>query len=43
MLEMYPAKIYVVFQNIFDGKFDSTTVNHYLHDHAKFWEQKILQ
>ena len=43
MLAMYPAQIYVVFQNIFWEKFDSTTFNHYLHGHAKFWKQKILQ
>ena len=44
MLAMCPAQIYVVFENMISlGKFDSTTINHYLHGHAKFWEQKILQ
>ena len=41
---MYPAQIYVIFQNMtFWGKCDSTTFNHHLYSHAKFWEQKILQ
>ena len=41
---MYPAQIDAVFQNmIFLGKFVSTTFNHYLHGHAKFWKQKILR
>ena len=41
MLSMHPAQIYVVFQNmIFLEKFVSTTF-HYLHGHAKFWEQKF--
>ena len=41
---MYPVQIYLVFQNmIFGGKFVSTTLNHYLHGHAKFWGQKIPQ
>ena len=43
MLAMYPAQIYVVFQNIFGGEFNSSTFNHYLHGHAKFWKQKILK
>ena len=44
MLPMYPAQIYVIFQNMtFWGKCDSTTFNHHLYSHAKFWEQKILQ
>ena len=43
MLAMYLAQIYVVFQNmIFWGKLVSTTF-HYLHGHAKFWEQKVVQ
>ena len=38
------AQIDVAFQNmVFLVKFVSATFNHYLHGHAKFWEQKILQ
>ena len=43
MLAMYPAQIYIVFKNIFGGELNSSTFNHYLHGHAKFWKQKILQ
>ena len=40
MLARYPAQIYAVFQKmIFWGKFVSTAFNHYLHGHAKFWQQ----
>ena len=42
MLAMHPAQIYVVFQNIFLGKFDSTTFNHYLHSHANFRNKKFF-